>query len=602
MNAQRDMSHLIKPDDVHTLPGLFRERVRRSPDKTAYQFFDFTSGSWRSTTWAEMSNDVARYQAALQAEQLQPGDKIAIMLPNCREWITMEQAALGLGLVVVPLYINDRPDNVAFILQDAGVKLLLIKGQERFAQLDPIRAQLDGLVRLLSLEQCENTNGFSRYKSIQEWLPESAVGLSERVLDGGELATIVYTSGTTGRPKGVMLSHKNILSNAYAGIHCVPVFPEDLFLSFLPLSHMLERSLGYYIPMMAGATVAFARSVPDLPDDLLAIKPTVLISVPRIYEKVYIKLEEQIENKSALARSLFRKAVDTGWKRFELRQKRGAWKTSFLLWPLLERLVAKKVMDRLGGRLRVAICGGAPLSFKVARTFIGLGLELIQGYGLTEASPIIAGNRAHSNDPKSVGLPMLGTDVKVDDSGELLAKGNGVMLGYWHNPAATKEVIDVEGWLHTGDKAEIVDNHIYITGRVKEIIVLSNGEKIPPSDMEMAISLDPLFEQVLVVGEGRPYLSAFIVLNQEHFQEVADQLQLAKDESALNAKQLHKFVLERVRKQIREFPGYAQIHRVALFLEPFSIENGFMTPTLKLRRDRILQNFADKVESLYQGH
>ncbi len=344
--------------------------------------------------------------------------------------------------------------------------------------------------------------------------------------DSNELATIVYTSGTTGRPKGVMLSHWNILFDSERALEIVQMYPQDLLLSFLPLSHTFERTVGYYIPMMAGSTVAYARSIPELGEDLLTIQPTLMISVPRIYERVYNKIQAGLAEKSPIATWLFNLAVDTGWKRFLHQQGRGSWHPVFLLWPLLNKLVAGKIMAKLGGRMRIAASGGAPLPTPIAKVFIGLGLNLIQGYGLTETSPILTANPEDDNDPRSVGVPLRGLELRVSEQDELLARGPVIMLGYWNNPEATAAVIDSEGWFHTGDKARIENNHVYITGRIKEIIVLANGEKVPPADMEMAIALDTLFEQVMIIGDDRPFLTALLVLNPEQWEGVASDLQL----------------------------------------------------------------------------
>lgn len=602
MNTQAEPT-TITPDAVDSLPALFHERVTRTPEGIAYQYFDARTQDWKRSTWSEMADGVARWQAALLNEALQPGDKIAIMLPNCREWVMMEQAALGVGLVVVPLFANDRAANVSYILQDAGIKLLLVEGSEHLIELQTIRSQLDGLVRLITLRTCEESSSFGRCQWVEDWLPDQGKGLNKLKLDRGQLATIVYTSGTTGRPKGVMLSHQNILSNAFAGINAIPVYASDLFLSFLPLSHMLERTAGYYIPMITGATVAFARSVAQLGEDLLTIRPTAMISVPRIYEKVYGKIHDQLRGKSALARGLFNQAVKVGWHRFQHQQGRAPWGPSLIFWPLLNRLVASKIMAKLGGRLRLAMCGGAPLSTEVAKTFIGLGLNLSQGYGLTETSPVIGVNPLHDNDPASVGPPLQGIEVRTADNGELLCRGDCNMLGYWNNQQATSEIIDAEGWLHTGDKALIKDRHIYITGRLKEIIVLSNGEKVPPSDIELAITMDPIFDQLLLIGENRPFLSALTVLNPEQWQQTAKKLHLdLENTAALQDDNLINTLLEKIQSRLRDFPGYANIHRIAVSPQPWTIENGLITPTLKLRREQIQAQYHDMVEALYAGH
>ncbi|HEC20545.1 MAG TPA: long-chain fatty acid--CoA ligase, partial [Gammaproteobacteria bacterium] len=258
---------------------------------------------------------------------------------------------------------------------------------------------------------------------------------------------------------------------------------------------------------------------------------------------------------------------------------------------------------KLGGRLRLAVCGGAPLSAEVAKTFIGLGLNLIQGYGLTETSPIVSGNPEDDNDPASVGVPMPGIEVKIGPDDELLTRSPSVMLGYWNNPEATQAMIDGEGWLHTGDKARIENGHIYITGRLKEIIVLSNGEKIPPADMEMAISLDPMVEQALVVGEGKPYLSAIVVLDSEALREEAEAQGFdLKDPEVLNSKPMCRWMLERITPLLKDFPGYAKLRAVTLLNQPWNIDDGTMTPTMKLKRKIILEKHKDHIEKMYEGH
>jgi len=604
MNSSSTLD-VIHFDRIGTLGGLLRERSRRTPDSIAYRYFDQIDKSWQEITWEQTANRVAQIQAALAGDGLQPGDRIAIMLRNCPEWVQFEQAALGLGLVVVPLYTNDRVDNVSYVLQDAGVKVLLLDGQTDLNNLSEISSQIGGLVRMLSLQQTSNETQlkYSRLMQWDQWIDTSIQTYENRQpelqtyrADRDDLATIVYTSGTTGRPKGVMLSHRNILFNASAAVDRINVYREDIFLSFLPLSHMLERTVGYYIPMMCGSTVAFARSVQDLAEDLLTIKPTILVSVPRIYERVYAKISAQLEHKSEFARNLFRKAVELGWHRFQNPDN------TYLLWPLMKALVANKIMAKLGGQLRLAICGGAPLSHEVAKTFMGLGLTMIHGYGLTETSPIISANAIETNDPASVGPPLKGVEVKIGENDELLARSPSNMLGYWNNQKATQEIVDSEGWLHTGDQAKIENNLIYITGRLKEIIVLSNGKKVAPADMELAIGIDNLFDQIMIVGENRPFLSAIVVLNQEFWVEFANAINLATDEKSLNSKEAKSAILKRIDDLVRQFPGYAHIRRVALTFEPWTVENGLITPTMKLKRSVICEHFAKEIEALYEGH
>lgn len=588
---------VIPVDVAGSLFGLFQERVRRTPTAVAYRHYDAMQARWENFSWQASARQVAAIQVALEKEGLVAGDRVAILLRNCPQWAFFEQAALGLGLVVVPLYTNDRADNVAFVLQDAGVRLLLIENDETLKQLASINAQLQGLVRVVSVEACTPAINFARLVTLTDWQVFDQQPASLPALDIDALATLVYTSGTTGCAKGVMLSHRNILFNTFAAVEVFPIYREDIFLSFLPLSHMLERTLGYYIPMMTGSTVVFARSVQDLAEDLLSQRPTILISVPRIYERVYNKIQNQVATKSAFAQGLFNSAVELGWRRFNTGSGGG------LRWPILKALVAKKILAKLGGRLRLAICGGAPLSPDVAKVFIGLGLNLIQGYGLTETSPIVSGNPEHDNDPASVGTPLPGIEVKIGEHDELLSRSPSVMLGYWNNPAASKAVMDEEGWFHTGDQAQIKNNHIYITGRLKEIIVLSNGEKVSPADMEMAICLDPLIEQALVIGEGKPYLSLLVVLEPKVWKaEAKAQGFDAQDAGVYSEKMVRQWMLERIADRLKNFPGYANVHAVSLLTEPWTIDGGTMTPTMKLRRASIIEQHQAAIEQMYEGH
>jgi long-chain acyl-CoA synthetase len=586
-----------------TLPGLFRERIRRTPDKVAYCQFDAKTGQWHDSTWAEMGADVARWQAAMAQEGLQHGDRVAILMRNCKEWVTFDQAALGCGFVVVPLYTDDRPENTAYIINNSGAKILFLQGEDQWQGILEVLDHLDGLTRILTLEPVTVPAQETRVRTLAEWIGAAGSELRKDDGDPEELATIVYTSGTTGRPKGVMLSHRNILQNADSALDIVQVLPQDRLISFLPLSHTFERTVGYYLPMMVGASIAYARSIPELAEDLQTIRPTLMISVPRIYERVYNKIQAGLAEKSSLATGLFKLAVDTGWKRFLHRQGRGGWHPSFLLWPLLNKLVAARIMAKLGGNMHLAASGGAPLPTPIAKVFIGLGLNLIQGYGLTETSPILTVNPEEDNDPSSVGIPLRGLELRIGDNDELLARGPNIMLGYWDNPEATASVVDADGWFHTGDKARIENNHIYITGRLKEILVLANGEKVPPADMEMAIALDPLFEQVMVIGDARPFLTAVTVLNAEQWESYARSrgLDPARPESLRNP-DLQQALCEKLSGHLNEFPGYAQVRGITCTLEPWTINNGLITPTLKLKRDQIMKHYAADIDRMYAGH
>lgn len=601
MAASTDAGHVIPVEAAVTLDGILRERVKRTPDLIAYQYFSEGDEAWHEYSWAQMSAFIARWQEALARERLQPGDRVAIMLRNSPEWVMCDIAALGLGLVVVPLYTQDRPDNIAYILCNAGCKVLLLEGPEQWKALASVREQLGGLVRILSVKPIASPDD-SRLSVVADWLPATP-GAVRYGNDGHALATIVYTSGTTGRPKGVMLTHHNILTNARACLEVVPTTPEDVFLSFLPLSHTFERTCGYYLTLLSGSRTAYARSITQLSQDLQAIRPTVLVSVPRIYERVWGAISAKLEEGPPFRKKLFMFAADVGYARFEHAQGRGPWKPSFLLWPLLSALVASKVLERLGGRLRLALSGGAALPPDISRIFIGLGLPILQGYGMTECSPVACANSLQDNVPASVGRPVPGVEVKLGESNALLIRGPNVMQGYWDNPEATQQMLLPEGWLNSGDIARFdAEGHIYITGRLKEIIVMSNGEKVPPADMENAIMADPLFEQVLVLGEGKPYLCAVTVLNADHWRKTAGEAGIPPTADALATKAAQELVLKRIGRLLKEFPGYAQVRRVTLSLDPWTIEAGLLTPTLKMKRARVMDKFNAEVDAMYAGH
>lgn len=599
MDAKNDKIDINK---VNNLYHLFCLRVHRSPEKTAYRYYDDHSQSWQQYTWSEMADHIARWQHALKDEDLNPGDRVGIMVNNCPEWVMFEQAALGLGLIVIPLYTNDRADNVCYIIGDAEIKLLFIQGDEQWLGLK------EGCEKQSSVQKiiCKNqlTIHDENVIHINNWLPDSArrFPLAELNVHKSSLATIVYTSGTTGRPKGVMLSHHNIFWNADSGTDSIDIFPTDKFLSFLPLSHAFERSIGHYLPILCGSEISYARSIEHLGEDLVTIKPTILITVPRIFERVYNKIHAQLANKPPIARFLFNSAVNIGWRRFQVQQKKASWHPSLLLWPLLYMLVGKKIMAKLGGNMRLAVSGGAPLSGEIARTFIGLGLTISQGYGMTELSPVVSTNKLEDNEPTSVGQTLRDVAIKLGENDELCFRSPGVMLGYWNDEEATKDVIDEDGWLHTGDKGKIVDDHIYITGRIKEILVLSNGEKVPPADIEMAIAKDPLIEQSMVIGEQKPFLSALIVFNEDEWNKTAKTLNVDTGQASLDSDTVKKHVLERIQNQLHDFPGYAKIYQIKITLEHWTVENSMITPTLKLKRDEIANHYRSEIEALYKGH
>ncbi len=589
----------VRYEDAKTLDGLFRERARRSADRPAYVDFNPNTGKWRIRTWGEMYAAIGRWQGGFAKENLQPGDRVALMQRNSPEWVMFDQAAYGEGLVVVPLYTVDRPDNVSYILADCGAKLVLFDTQEQWEQFRVLKLELPGVERILVLNPSGAPFGDPRVRSVAEWLPETGVNRHVSA-DAMKLASIIYTSGTTGRPKGVMLSHDNLLSNCRDSLENADVSEDDEFLSFLPLSHVFERNVGYYMAVMVGFKTTYARSIALLGEDLQIVKPTIFHAVPRIFERVWAAVKAKLEEAPERRRKLFYRTVDIGFARFEHAQGRGPWKPSFLLWPILKKLVADKVLVKLGGRLRSAGSGGAALAPEIARVFIGLGLPVIQGYGMTESSPVLTTNTEKDNVPGSVGKVIPNVEIRIAENGELLARGPNVMMGYWNNPEATAKTLE-GGWLHTGDVARIDETgHVWLTGRIKDIIVLANGEKMPPGDIEEAILGDSLFEQVMVIGEAKPYLAALVVVNPNLWEAAARDAGI--DSVALASPGAEKIALERIAARMRPFPGYAQIRRVTISAEPWSVENGLLTPTLKVKRTQIMQRSAPAIARIYEGH
>ncbi|MDH5446708.1 MAG: long-chain fatty acid--CoA ligase [Gammaproteobacteria bacterium] len=599
-----DSSVTINRQTAKTLDGLFRTRVQQTPDREAYRSYDKNQKAWLSYSWQDMADYVSRWQAAFKTLDLQEGDRIAMVLKNSPEWVAVDMAAQGLGLVDVPLYTDDRPDNIAYILNDSGSQCLVMQDTSQWKQLAPLKNELGNIKKFVIIEwdgESPLADNDERVVAASQWLPEQAGPLNERDGDPDALASIVYTSGTTGRSKGVMLSHSNFLSIADASYTALEISGDNLFLSFLPLSHTLERTCGYYAPMMCGGTIAYARSVQLLAEDIQNLSPTVIISVPRIFERIYDKLNEQLSKGSPAKRAIFNLAVNVGWKRFNVQQKRSLPGPSLLLWPLLNKLVASQIQQKLGGRVRLAVSGGAAIPFPVARTFLGLGLNLVQGYGMTECSPVVSANINRHNDPVSVGKCLPGVDVRLGDNDELEVQSPGNMLGYWNNEQATKDVFTADGWLRSGDKAKVTnDGFVHITGRIKDILVLSNGEKIPPGDMEQAITLNPLFEQALVIGEAKPYLSALLVINPEQWEALATAHNLdPNDKNQVADNKLNKALIKTVGECLSDFPGYAKIRRITPLLEPWTVENGLLTPTLKIKRPLVINQYQQAIEQMY---
>ncbi|MEM4990046.1 AMP-binding protein [Collimonas sp. H4R21] len=600
-------------ENIATLADLFDWRVRQTPENEAYRHFNPETGHWRSHSWGQIGERVRTWRSALAALCFPVGARIAVLLPNGIDAVCIDQASLALGLVPVPMHALDNPASIAYIVKDCDAAMLVVSTRAQWEAIAAVGETMPLLKLVLVTEDGNFAGHHSPLHSqglviaLPAWLAGGSLpsNASRPAVTGEALAAIVYTSGTTGRPKGVMLTHDNVLSNIRAMMARVTVSASDVFLSFLPLSHTFERTVGYYLPVAAGSCVAYVRSIAQIPQDLKIVRPTVLVSVPRIYERSHVKLLETLAGSSRMAQGLFALAQTVGWRRFcrsqHLPSAGGSprWLDA-LLFPVLRRLVARKVLAQFGGRLRIAVCGGAPLPQAVAECFLGLGLPLVQGYGMTETSPVVACNTPTDNWPATVGRPLAGVAVRIGDNQELQVRGGSVMAGYWKRPEESAKAMTADGWLRTGDQAAMEGGRIRIIGRIKEIIVTSTGEKVSPADLELAITADPLFEQAFVLGDNRPFIAAFVVLNQAGLAALSHQLQLDASASAtVDSPLLRDAVLRRVQQVSMRFPAYAVPRVVRIAAQPWSLQNGLMTPTLKLKRNALLAHFHADIDNIY---
>ena len=603
---------------VETLPQLLAYRVARTPEAQAYRAFDPATHDWVHLSWAQTAQRVAQWSQAMRATQLPAAARVAILLPNGLNAMCADQSTLATGYVPVPLHAIDNPGSIAYILADCEASMLIVGQAEHWENIRAIGTEFPALRAVVIVDEdgadsaCAASTDGPAVGTLAQWLASAprAAELPAPTPPGPEdLAALVYTSGTTGKPKGVMLTHRNVVSDVKAVLQRIVPTVDDVFLSFLPLSHTFERTGGYYLPIAAGSCVAYARSVPLLAEDLKTVRPTVLVSVPRIYERVHAKLLEKL-SPTPWKMQLYEAAQNKGWARFCVAQglpapqaddnKAAGWMAA-LPWPLLQALVAKPLLAQFGGRVRVAVSGGAPLSPTIAKCFLGLGLHLVQGYGMTETAPVVSANSPDDNDPACVGRALPGVEVRIGDNRELQVRGPIVMKGYWNRPEDTAKILSADGWLGTGDQAEIINGRIYIRGRIKEIIVTSTGEKVPPGDLELAVLADPALEQAFVVGENRPFIACVAVIKHDEWQRLAADLGLNPQEAtSLHHPSVQRAVLARIEKNTASFPRYAVPRAVHLTLEPWTIENTFMTPTLKLKRNNLMLHFAQAIEGMYQ--
>lgn len=599
-------------DDFKTLPQMLEHTLATKPDKEGYRYYDYEQEKWTSVTWREFGERVMRWRKAFAAMNLKRGDRVAMLLINSLDALTFDQAALANALVPVPLHAIDTPESAAYIMSDSGCRFLVTTTKARWNAIFHSDTPVPTLEQVVfTTEEEEGQSNAAQYCGVKKWLDRgNNISVDDLPQGPGEedLAAIVYTSGTTGRPKGVMLTHRAVLSNVQDIAKEMPLDDEDLFLSYLPLSHTFERTATYYNCVAHGATLVFSRGPMQLAEDFKDIHPTVMCSVPRILEQFYAKIQSKYAIAGHSAQVMTERVVAAGWRDFcranDLPlEADGLPEMDAIIKSLYFDQVAQPVRELFGPRFKYIVSGGAALNGMVAKFFCALGLNIRQAYGLTEYSPVISMNGTTGNHPATVGMPLARCQVRAGDNEELQVYGPSMMKGYWNLPKETAETFTEDGWLRTGDQVDLSDGgRVKIKGRIKEIIVTSTGEKICPVDVEFAIQEDHLFEQVMVVGEGRPYITALVVVNDMLFRLLCQEVGITPDSPALNrCRDLRAKIVKRVRQAAKHFPQYGVPRNVYILRKHWTAEDGLLTPTMKLRRRQIAERFANEIEELYES-
>ncbi len=594
---------------LETIPAVFDVTVSKSGAKVALTFKK--DGTWCPITYREFGDRAERVTAALIGAGVVKGDRVALLSENRPEWVMADQGILAAGAVNVPIYPTLTAAQMGYILNDCGAKVLIVSTNAQLAKLAEVKDELPQLTHVVLLEgapahqlQQELLDWDAFQKKGDELLAATANERKARKdqLTGNDMASIIYTSGTTGNPKGAVLTHGNLASNSQTVIPLIDITASDSCLSFLPLSHVFERVV-YYVFITVGATINFAENIDKVPQNLSEVRPTFLTSVPRLFEKIRARVYEAMEQAGGLKKKLFYWAIGVAREAATETEKVGSVPPILALQHMVaDKLVFSKIRQRTGGNLRYAISGGAPLSRQVGEFFNLIGLTLLEGYGMTETSPIIACNIPAARRLGTVGKPIPGVDVKIAGDGEILCRGPNVMKGYWNKPDATAEAIDPEGWMHTGDIGEFdSDGFLKITDRKKEILVMSNGKNVAPAPIENALITSPYIAQALLIGDNRNFISALLVPNFESLERWARGEGLPTGnpvELAANAK-VKQLLRAEVDRTTVDFARFEQIKEFVVLPEELSQEKGHLTPTLKYKRRVIHESFKQQIEGIY---
>jgi long-chain acyl-CoA synthetase len=594
------------PVERDTLTKLFFEAVGRfnRPDAMRYK----QGGQWRTLSHKEIEQRVTRLAAALAAMGIERGDRVALLSENRPEWAIGDYACLGLGATDVPLYPTLPGNQIAFILNDCSAKAILVSTREQLQKILEIREEVPSLEHVIVFDDpgdAERVRGFAEVleQGRQEIESGNFTDFRERALSVGrdDLATLIYTSGTTGNPKGVMLTHYNLASNV-AAVHqhgvLEAVSEGEVALSFLPLSHVFERMVDYFL-WDFGISIAYAESIEKVADNLGEVQPHLMVAVPRVFEKIYNKVLGATGIKKLLvtwAKGVGEAAVD---EKLAGREPSGG-----IQLTLADKLVFSKLRARTGNRVRLFVSGGAPLSADVAKFFFAASLPIYEGYGLTETSPVLTANKPGKVRLGTVGTLVPGVEIRIDESGEILARGPNIMKGYWNNEQATREVIDDEGWFHTGDVGEFDrEGFLRITDRIKNLIVTAGGKNLAPAPIENEASLSPYVGQVVMIGDKRPFPVMLVVPDFENLTawaaeqgiDTTNRQQLVKDPRVREL--MEKETLGRLHSLAR----YEMPKKISVIADELTIESGMLTPTMKVKRRIVEERYRDTIEQMYEG-
>ena len=565
------------------------------------------NGRWFEQSYAELRRQVEAVSRGLAELGITPGSHVAILSENRPEWAITDYACLTARCADVPVYPTLPANQVEYILDDSGAVAAFVSDAEQLAKVLEIRDRLPALCHIIAFDPGHAQEGVLSFDELlardtgrdlsEEW-KKQALSVTPN-----DLATLIYTSGTTGNPKGVMLTHGNLTSNVVSGLEALDLRDSDECLSFLPHSHVFERMAGHYCMFAAGVVINYAERIDTVSADMMKRGPSVMLAVPRLYEKIYSRVLEAAQSGSGLRRRIFFWAKRTAERWVELALGGQPIPSSLAFKKAVaDRLVFSKLRARTGGRIRFFVSGGAPLSADIARFFHAAGLPILEGYGLTETSPVIAVNTFRHTRLGTVGRPIEGVEVRIGPDGEILTRGPHVMRGYYHMPEATEEVLEADGWFHTGDIGELdTDGYLKITDRKKDLIVTSGGKNIAPQPIENLLKTNRFVLNAVMLGDGRKYPIMLVVPEFDPLTAWATKqgLPVGDHESLLALVEVGDKMEGEVKKSLRDLAKFEVPKKLLLVAEDFTVENGLLTPTLKVKRRAVEQRHADRIEALY---